>query len=299
MNTLAEKVAVVTGGGGGIGRAAALELARHGAAVVVNDLGTSVAGDGSDTAVAEEVAKEINAAGGRAVPHTEDVADWQGSNSLVQAALENFGRIDIAVNAAGIIRDKMIFNLTEDDWDSVLRVHLKHSFAVTRHTCAHWRKQAKEGNPVSGRIVNLTSASGLLGNPGQANYGSAKAAIAAFTVITAREMSRYGVTANAVAPLARTRMTAQLSQLDDGARDVSGDPYDPQHIARFVTWLASDDSHWVTGQVFRVEGELIGIYSGWALKAQVRHTSAPEVPADVGMAVRQLFGACPPPLPMG
>jgi NAD(P)-dependent dehydrogenase (short-subunit alcohol dehydrogenase family) len=253
---VAGKVAVVTGAGRGIGREEARLLAREGAAVVVNDV---AAGDESP---AEAVVAEIGAAGGEAVVHVGDVSTTDGADSLVATALDRWGRLDVVVNNAGILRDRMIYNLEEDDWDAVVAVHLRGHFLVTRRACRHWRDLAKAGEPVAGRIVNTSSTSGLLGNVGQANYGAAKAGIAAFTQIVAMEMQRYGVTVNAIAPGARTRMTERAY----GARaaDVNGfDPLDPANIAPLVVHLASDAAAHVTGQVFRVHGGRIELYGGW------------------------------------
>ena len=290
MGMLDGKVAVVTGACGGIGRAEALELARHGAALVVNDVGTSVTGEGADISMSEQLAKEIAVQGGRAVAHSEDVSSFRGARSLVEAALENFGRLDVVVNGAGILRDKMIFNMAEDDWDSVLRVHLKHTYAVSHHACVHWRHKAKAGELTSGRIINTTSGAGLVGNPGQANYGAAKAAIAAFTVIVAQEMHRYGVTVNAISPLARTRMTENAVGVE--AAEGGSDPYAPENVAPLVAWLASDDAQWVTGQILRIEGGRIGLYKGWHLANDIRKEGRFEA-EELGVVVRRLFGSFP------
>src|SRR5881296_3383498 len=207
MGALDGKVAIVTGAGRGIGRGEALLLASEGARVVVNDLGGEWDGSGRDARPAQQVVDEITAAGGEAAANYDDVADWAGSERMIGSAIERWGTLDILVNNAGILRDKMIFNLTEADWDGVIRVHLKGHFAPTRHACAFWRARAKAGEPVYGRVVCTSSTSGLLGNAGQSNYGAAKAGIAAFAQIVSMEMARYGVTVNAIAPAARTRMT--------------------------------------------------------------------------------------------
>ncbi|MGH2725760.1 MAG: SDR family NAD(P)-dependent oxidoreductase, partial [Actinomycetota bacterium] len=207
MGILDGKVAIVTGAGHGIGRGEALELAAEGAKVVVNDLGSAVTGEGADARPAEEVAELIRARGGEAVTSFDDVADWTDAQNLVRSSIDAFGRLDVVVNNAGILRDRMIFNMTEGDWDSVVRVHLKGTFAVTHHACVYWREESKAGRQPRASIINTVSGAGLQGNVGQANYGSAKAAIAALSIITSLEMSRYGVRSNAVAPGGWTRMS--------------------------------------------------------------------------------------------
>jgi NAD(P)-dependent dehydrogenase (short-subunit alcohol dehydrogenase family) len=210
MGLLDGKVAIVTGGGRGLGRAHCLALAAHGAAVVVNDPGAGLHGESTDQTPAEAVAAEITAAGGRAVADHSSVTDWQATEKLVGLAVAEFGSLDVVVNNAGILRDKMLFSMTEDDFDAVIAVHLKGTFAMTKHACAHWREQAKKGTGRGGRIVNTTSGTGLFGTAGQANYGAAKAGIVSLTTITALEMARYRVTANAISPIAHTRMTAGI-----------------------------------------------------------------------------------------
>src|ERR687898_147523 len=210
MPSLDGKVAIVTGAGRGIGREHALALAEAGARVVVNDLGGSLAGDGADTTPAQSVVDEIAAAGGEAVANADDVSDFDAAEHLVGQALEEYGRLDLLVNNAGILRDRMLVNMTEDEWDAVITVHLKGHFAPTRHAAAYWRARSKDGEEVRGRVINTSSPSGVFGNVGQVNYGAAKAGIAAFTIIAAQELARYGVTVNAIAPGARTRMTENL-----------------------------------------------------------------------------------------
>lgn len=228
------RVAVVTGAGRGIGRAHALELARHGASVVVNDLGGATDGTGSSMRAAQQVADEITAAGGTAVANTDDIADWDGAGALVTRTVADFGRLDVLVNNAGILRDSSLVSMTPQAWDAVIRVHLRGTAGPTHHAARHWRAVAKEtGAPVDARIVNTSSASGLYGNFGQANYGAAKAGIAAMTVIAAIELAPYGVTVNAVAPVARTRMTEDL------IADTPGIDLRPEHISPLVTWLAA------------------------------------------------------------
>jgi len=253
MGALEGKVAIVTGAGRGIGRCEALLLAEEGAKVVVNDLGGEWDGTGQDNRPAQQVVDEIKAAGGEAAANYDNVASWEGARNLVTQAIDEFGQLNILVNNAGILRDKMSFNMDESDWDSVIEVHLKGHFAPTRFAAAYWREQSKSGNPVTGRIINTSSESGLFGNAGQANYGAAKGGIATMTVVFARELGRYGVTSNAIAPRARTRMTeGTFGQL--GAGDGGFDPWAPENVAPAVAWLATDDAADVNGQVFIVFG---------------------------------------------
>jgi NAD(P)-dependent dehydrogenase (short-subunit alcohol dehydrogenase family) len=259
------RVVVVTGAGRGIGRAHALEFARQGARVVVNDLGGSRDGSGSSQVPAAEVVEEIQAMGGAAVPNTDDVSDWEGARRLVQAALDSFGRLDALVNNAGILRDRMLFNMEPQEWDDVIRVHLRGTFAPSRHAVAHWRELAKAGEPVDARIINTSSSSGIFGNPGQTNYGAAKAGIAAFTIIAAQEVERYGVTVNAIYPGALTRMTEDLTRWGSG-RELSDEERErraPENIAPLVVWLASAESRGITGRVFGVRGGQITVAEGW------------------------------------
>ena len=243
MSRLCEgKVVIVTGAGRGIGRGHALEFARQGARVVVNDLGADVDGTGSSTGPAGEVVEEIRAAGGEAIANGENVADWAGARRLVNSAIEAFGGLDVLVNNAGILRDRMVVNMTEEEWDAVINVHLKGTFAPTHWAAAYWREEAKAGDPVNAAIVNTSSGSGIFGNQGQTNYGAAKAGIAAFTIICAQELARYGVRVNAIAPGARTRMTQGLRP---GAAEVPADRFDaraPENVAPTVVWLASDEA---------------------------------------------------------
>lgn len=254
-----DRVAIITGAGRGLGRAHALELARQGAKVVVNDLGGSSAGVGADKVPAEEVVQEIVAMGGEAVVNTDDVSDWEGAQRLVNAALNTFGRLDILVNNAGILRDRMLVSMTPEDWDAVIRVHLRGTAATSHFAANHWRQRFKEEGPVNGRLINTTSGSGIYGNVGQTNYGAAKAGIAAFTVIASMELVRYGVTVNAVAPAALTRLTEGLmpAQADIDLR--------PEHVSPLVAWLASSESQEITGRVFDVGGGRVAVAEGWHL----------------------------------
>jgi NAD(P)-dependent dehydrogenase (short-subunit alcohol dehydrogenase family) len=262
MPNLEGKVAIVTGAGRGIGREHALALARAGAKILVNDLGASLAGEGADTGPAHDVVREVEALGGEAVANGENVADFTGAKRMVDAALAAFGRLDILVNNAGILRDRMLVNMEEHEWDAVLEVHLKGHFAPTRHAAAHWRERSKAGEDVRARIINTSSPSGVFGNVGQANYGAAKAGIVGFTLIAAQELQRYGVTVNAIAPNARTRMTeaafGEIPPPDDGF-----DPADPANNSPIVVALCADEAQAITGQVFFVYGGMVNMLRGW------------------------------------
>jgi NAD(P)-dependent dehydrogenase (short-subunit alcohol dehydrogenase family) len=259
---LAGKVAIVTGAGRGIGRAHALALADAGAGVVVNDLGAALSGEGHDDTPAQRVVEEIRAAGGDAVANAENVADFAGAGRLVEQAIERFGRLDILVNNAGILRDRMLVNMTEAEWDAVIAVHLKGHFAPTHHAAAHWRERSKAGEELHARVINTSSPSGVFGNVGQANYGAAKAGIAGFTLITAQELHRYGVTVNCLAPNARTRMTEDT--FDMTAPPEGFDPLDPANMAPVVVALCADEAQQITGQVFHVWGGAVNALVGWS-----------------------------------
>ncbi|HEX9695112.1 MAG TPA: SDR family oxidoreductase [Actinomycetota bacterium] len=269
MGLLDGKVAIVTGAGRGIGRGEALLLASHGTRVIVNDVGGEWDGSGADERPAQLVVDEIAAAGGEAAANYDDVADFAAAGRMVGQAIDAWGRIDILVNNAGILRDKMIFNMDESDWDAVIRVHLKGHFAPTRHVCAHWRNLSKEsGESANGRIINTSSTSGLLGNVGQSNYGAAKAGIAAFAQIVSMEMRKYGVTVNAIAPAARTRMTEGTF----GEMKATGDfdMWDPENVAPIVAFLATDAAAEITGQVFYTSGGIVQLYQGWGAVEEIR-----------------------------
>jgi len=306
MGLLDGKVAIVTGAGHGIGRGEALELARQGAKVVVNDVGGSVHGEGTDKRAAEEVAEIIRGRGGEAVANYDDVADWSGSSALVRQAVDEFGRLDVLVNNAGIVRDAMIFSMTEEAFDAVVRVHLKGTFATTHHASVYWREESKAGRQPRAAIVNTVSSAGLQGNVGQANYGAAKAGIAALTVISSLELSRYGVRANAVAPGGMTRITATLRKgaeviEPDGVDEGEYDPMNPANSAPMVAWLASDEASHVTGQVFRAVGSTIARYIPWTLGETIE-TDPPAkwAPADITAAINAtIFHSRNPGLQMG
>jgi NAD(P)-dependent dehydrogenase (short-subunit alcohol dehydrogenase family) len=258
------KVAIVTGAGRGIGRAHALLLASEGAAVVVNDLGGSAAGDGSDSTPAQEVVDEITVTGGRAVANHDSVSAWSGAEKMVRQAVEVFGGLDVLVNNAGILRDKMSFNMDEAEWDAVIDVHLKGHFAPSRFAAGYWRAKSKEtGEPVDAKIVNTASESGLYGNAGQANYAAAKAGIASMTIVMARELERIGVRVNAIAPVARTRLTEQVAGDFMNPKHGEFDRFAPENISAVVGWLASDLSAGVTGQVLKVTGGQVQLLRGW------------------------------------
>ena len=262
MPNLSGKVAVVTGAGRGIGREHALALARAGAKIVANDLGASLAGEGADEGPAHEVVREIEALGGEAVANGENVADFDGAKRMLEQAVNRFGRLDILINNAGILRDRMLVNMDEHEWDAVIDVHLKGHFAPTRHAAAYWRERSKAGEEVRARVINTASPSGVFGNVGQANYGAAKAGIVGFTLIAAQELARYGVTVNALAPNARTRMTEQafgeLPPPEDGF-----DAADPANNSAVVVALCADEAQEITGQVFFVYGGVVNMLRGW------------------------------------
>lgn len=292
------RVVIVTGAGRGLGRAHALEFARQGARVVVNDLGAEIDGTGSSTGPAGEVVEEIRAMGGEAVANGADVADWEQAGAMVAQAIETFGRLDVLVNNAGFLRDRMLANTSEEEWDAVIRVHLKGHFAPARHAIAHWRDRAKAGEQVEGRVINTSSGAGLMGSVGQGNYSAAKAGIAALTLVQAAEWARYGVTANAIAPAARTRMTERVfAETMAAPAEGQFDAMAPENVSPLVVWLGSVDSAGVTGRVFEVEGGKISIADGWQHGPSFDKGARYE-PAEVGAVVSDLLAEAPPPAPV-
>jgi len=291
MGALEGRVAIITGAGRGIGREHALLFASEGAKVVVNDLGGTVDGSGDDRTPAQQVVHEIEAAGGTAIANDENVADWEGGKRLIDAAVAAFGALHVLVNNAGILRDRVIINMTEEDWDSVIHVHLKGHFVPTRHAANYWREQSKAGKEVKAAIINTSSTSGLLGNPGQANYGAAKAGIGALTVIAAQELVRYGVRVNAIAPAARTRMTENTPGLSDIVKapgDVSAfDVWNPANISPLVAYLATEGCS-ATGRVFFVQGGTIRNFQNWTMTDTLDRNSrwtVKELEAEMGKLV--------------
>ncbi|WP_375385268.1 SDR family oxidoreductase [uncultured Microbacterium sp.] len=293
MNLLQDRVIVITGAGGGLGRAHALALAGEGAKVVVNDLGCAVDGTGADAAVAQAVADDITRAGGTAIASAADVATMDGARSAIDLALENFGRLDGLVNSAGVLRDRMFVNMTEDDWDNAIRNHLKSFFCPTQIAAAYWRDESKAGRPVRASVVSMSSTSGLIGQVGQSNYGAAKSAIAGATVILAQELGRYGVRVNALTPVARTRMTQNapgVAELVKAPADPDEfDIFDPANVSPTVAWLLSDRSE-VTGQIFYVKGGEIRLFDGWSY-AGTDVVAQRRRPTDAGEAITALMGA--------
>ena len=298
MGLLDGRVVIVTGAGGGIGRAHALAFAAEGARVVVNDIGVgldgSPAGGGS---AAQGVVDEITAAGGEAVTSGANVADWAQAEGLIQTAVDTFGGLDVLVNNAGIVRDRMFANTSEEEFDAVIAVHLKGHFATMRHAAAYWRAQSKAGNAVDARIINTSSGAGLQGSVGQANYSAAKAGIAAMTLVASAEMGRYGVTVNAIAPSARTRMTETVFADMMSTQDKDFDAMAPENISPLVVWLGSVESKDVTGKMFEVEGGIIRVAEGWAHGPQI-DKGARWDPAELGPVVSDLLAKARPPVPV-
>ncbi|MFD6469589.1 SDR family oxidoreductase [Streptomyces goshikiensis] len=299
MTGIAEgRVVIVTGAGRGLGRAHALAFAAEGAKVVVNDLGVGLDGQPGEDSPAGQVVAEIRALGGEAVAHGKDIASPEGAASLVGAALTAFGRLDTLVNNAGFLRDRMLVNLEEADWDAVMRVHLKGHFLPLKYAAAHWREQAKAGRAVAGRVVNTSSGAGLLGSVGQGNYSAAKAGILGMTLVAAAEMARYGVQVNAIAPAARTRMTEQTFADTMAAPGVgSFDAMAPENVSPLVVWLGSDASAGVTGRVFEAEGGRITVMEGWR-PGPTADRGARWTPAEAGEAAAKLLSRAEPPHPV-
>ena len=282
------RVVIVTGAGRGIGRAHALEFARQGAKVVVNDIGVELDGAGGGSGPAGEVVEAIRAAGGEAVANGSDVADFKQAGELVKTAIDSFGGLDVVVNNAGIVRDRMFVSCSEEEWDAVIRVHLKGHFCVASNACAYWRNESKAGNAVDARIINTSSGAGLQGSIGQSAYSAAKAGIANLTLIQAAELTRYGITANAIAPSARTRMTEEVFSDMMKAPDGGFDAMDPANISPLVAWLGSAESKDVTGQVFEIAGGEISVADGWRAGPKV-DKGARWNADEVGAAVADLL----------
>ena len=277
------RVAIVTGAARGVGREHALGLARHGARVVVNDLGGAVDGTGTDKSPAQQVVEEIKAMGGEAVVNGDDVSSWNGAKNMIDQAVETFGTLDVVVNNAGILRDRMLVNMTEDEWDSVIQVHLKGTFAPSRHAAAYWRQTSKDtGEKVNARIINTSSTSGLYGNVGQTNYGAAKAGIAAFTIIAARELGRIGVTVNSISPTAYTRMTDNLREYTE--EDI--ERRDPRWVSPTIVYLSSAEANDITGRVIQAGNGRVAVCEGWRRGAEIDQIEDAEA---IGPLIREMI----------
>lgn len=285
------KVAVITGSGRGLGREHALLLAQHGAKVLVNDLGANPDGTGSDAGPAHEVAEQIRALGGEALVNGADVTNFAEAGAMIEQAISEWGQVDILINNAGILRDRMIFSMTEQDWDAVVSVHLKGHFCPTHHVSKHWRERAKAGEELSARIVNTASPSGLYGNIGQSNYGAAKAGIAAFTLVCALELARYGVTVNCLAPTAMTRLVLGVMGGSETVSDEQKEAMAPHWVSAVVAWLCSDEAAAVTGRVFDVRGDRIQIAEGWHGGPVGENTGDP---TELGPVMAELMAAARP-----
>lgn len=301
MGLLDGRVVIVTGAGRGIGRAHALAFAAEGARVVVNDIGVGLDGSAGESP-AQQVVDEIIAAGGEAVTNGDDVADWTGAQNLIDTAVDTFGGLDVLVNNAGFIRDRMLANTSESEWDAVIRVHLKGHFATLRHAAGYWRRQIKAGtvgpDDLNARIINTSSGAGLQGSVGQGNYSAAKAGIAALTLVGAAELGRYGITVNAIAPAARTRMTeAVFAETMAAPEDGGFDAMAPENVSPLVVWLGSVESRDVTGKVFEVEAGLIRVAEGWAHGPQI-DKGAKWDPAELGPVVTDLLAKSRTPVPV-
>ena len=294
------RIVVITGAGRGIGREHALEFASQGAKIVVNDLGAEVDGTGSSAGPAGEVVDEIRGMGAEAVANGDDVSDYDGAGRLIQTAIDTFGGLDVLVNNAGILRDRMMVNMTIEEWDAVIRVHLRGTFAPMRHASEYWRNRSKAGEANDARIINTTSPSGIYGNVGQTNYGAAKAGIASMTIIAAMELGRYGVTVNAIAPAALTRMTENLGMGAASAakKPEEFDPLDPGNIAPLVVCLGSPESAAITGRVFNVMGGNISVAEGWVAGPGVDKDDRWD-PAELGGVIPGLVEKAAPNANMG
>jgi len=288
------RVVIVTGAGGGLGREHALAFAAEGARVVVNDLGVSNHGEGGSQAPADRVVQEIRDGGGQAIANADSVSDFAAAGRMVEQALDSFGRLDVVVNNAGFLRDRMFVSTSEEEWDAVVDVHLKGHFCVSRHACEHWRNRSKGGETNDARIINTSSGAGLQGSVGQATYSAAKAAIATLTLVQAAELGRYGITSNAIAPAARTRMTeaifADMAAPEDGGFDEN----DPANISPLVVWLGSPESRDVSGRVFEVKGGSIGVSDGWR-DGPTYDKKSKWAPDEIGAAVAKLISSAPEP----
>jgi NAD(P)-dependent dehydrogenase (short-subunit alcohol dehydrogenase family) len=277
------RVAIVTGAARGVGREHALGLARHGARVVVNDLGGAVDGTGTDKSPAQQVVEEIKAMGGEAVVNGDDVSSWNGAKNMIDQAVDTFGTLDVVINNAGILRDRMLVNMTEDEWDSVIQVHLKGTFAPSRHAAAYWRQTSKDtGEKVNARIINTSSTSGLYGNVGQTNYGAAKAGIAAFTIIAARELGRIGVTVNSISPTAYTRMTDNLREYTE--EDI--ERRDPRWVSPTIVYLSSAEANDITGRVIQAGNGRVAVCEGWRRGAEIDQIEDAEA---IGPLIREMI----------
>ena len=288
------RIVIVTGAGRGIGRAHALEFARQGAKVVVNDLGSEADGSGSSSGPAGQVVDEIRAAGGEAIANGADVADWEQTKQLVATTIETFGGLDVVVNNAGFVRDRMFVSASEEEWDAVVRVHLKGHFCTARHAAEYWRNKSKAGEAVDARIINTSSGAGLQGSVGQSAYSAAKGGIASLTLVQAAEMGRYGVTANAIAPAARTRMTEAIFTDMAAPEDGTFDENAPENVSPLVVWLGSAESREVSGRVFEVKGGIIGTSDGWRDGPMI-DKGARWAPDEVGAVVKELIDKSPVP----
>lgn len=294
MGICNNRTVIITGAARGLGRAYALAFAAEGANVVVNDIGASLGGEGRDTSAADGVVEEIRAAGGKAMANYEDITDWDGAKRIVDATLETFGDLHVVVNNAGIVRDRMFVSATPEEWDATMLVHLRGHFCLSRHAVNYWRAKQKEGTNPEARIINTSSGAGLQGSIGQSAYASAKGGIAALTLVQAAELGRYGITANALAPAARTRMSEQAFGDTMATQNQAFDSMDPANVAPTVVWLGSDQSAHVSGCVFELEGGKIMLEDGWR-EGPFVDKGARWNPADVGAAVDELLGRRVPP----